>query len=315
MSGLGIVEIKTPFIDATRCRSPIRSITICIAAAVALGRRSWPAISRPARRRASIRSISSGARMTHAADRGAKSVTRVLPGMVPVTLVQTSNSDPAARIRGDHRPFRLGQIVAALSAGAARPADRGRRADRRPIDHRAWPKTSGRGAAVHLGFVFQFHFLLPEFTVTENVALPMRALGALSRAAKSATRAEELLDSLGLATTGTRCRTRFPAASASAWRWPVRWPTIRRWCSPTSRPADLDTKSSAQVFDLLRSLVDERGKTVVAVTHDLALAARMDRQGADRRRPHRRPTRKRSGRRPERFRATGHPTMVECAEL
>ena len=48
-----------------------------------------------------------------------------------------------------------------------------------------------------LGFVFQFHFLLPEFTITENVALPMRALGRLSPRAITA-RAEELLASLGL---------------------------------------------------------------------------------------------------------------------
>ncbi|MDU6804743.1 MAG: ATP-binding cassette domain-containing protein, partial [Bradyrhizobium sp.] len=49
-----------------------------------------------------------------------------------------------------------------------------------------------------LGFVFQFHFLLPEFSITENVALPMRALGRLS--ARGITqRAEELLASLGLA--------------------------------------------------------------------------------------------------------------------
>ena len=48
-----------------------------------------------------------------------------------------------------------------------------------------------------IGFVFQFHFLLPEFSITENVALPMRALGRLSSRAASA-RAEELLASFGL---------------------------------------------------------------------------------------------------------------------
>ncbi len=128
-----------------------------------------------------------------------------------------------------------------------------------------------------LGFVFQFHFLLPEFSLTENVALPMRALGELSDR-EIRERAEGLLDSLGLAdhrnklpdqiSGGQRQRVAVARALANE-------PPVVLADEPTG---SLDTKSSAQVFDLLRSLVDERGKTVVAVTHDLGLAARMDRQ-------------------------------------
>ena len=54
-------------------------------------------------------------------------------------------------------------------------------------------------AAVELGFVFQFHFLLPEFTALDNVMLPMRALGRLSAEGYARTRGRELLASLGLA--------------------------------------------------------------------------------------------------------------------
>ena len=86
-----------------------------------------------------------------------------------------------------------------------------------------------------LGFVFQFHFLLPEFSITENVALPMRALGRLPPRAIVA-RAEELLESFGLGDHGTKPRINCPAASGSAWRWRGRWPTIPRSFSRTNRP-------------------------------------------------------------------------------
>ncbi|TAK48657.1 MAG: ABC transporter ATP-binding protein [Xanthobacteraceae bacterium] len=128
-----------------------------------------------------------------------------------------------------------------------------------------------------LGFVFQFHFLLPEFTITENVALPMRALGRLTEAEITA-RAEELLASLGLAdhraktpdglSGGQRQRVAVARALAND-------PLVILADEPTG---NLDSKSTAQVFAILRDLVDQHGKTVVAVTHDLNLAARMDRR-------------------------------------
>jgi lipoprotein-releasing system ATP-binding protein len=127
-----------------------------------------------------------------------------------------------------------------------------------------------------LGFVFQFHFLLPEFTILDNVALPMRALGALPPKAMRE-RASDLLSSLGLAdhlnkrpdqlSGGQRQRVAVARALAND-------PTVILADEPTG---SLDTKSSEQVFELLREIVD-RGKTVVAVTHDLALAERMDRR-------------------------------------
>ncbi|MGA7994724.1 MAG: ABC transporter ATP-binding protein [Bradyrhizobium sp.] len=128
-----------------------------------------------------------------------------------------------------------------------------------------------------LGFVFQFHFLLPEFSITENVALPMRALGKLSPRAITA-RAEELLASLGLAdhrhknpdqlSGGQRQRVAVARALAND-------PPVILADEPTG---SLDSAATTQVFGILRDLVALRGKTVVAVTHDLHLASQMQRQ-------------------------------------
>jgi lipoprotein-releasing system ATP-binding protein len=128
-----------------------------------------------------------------------------------------------------------------------------------------------------LGFVFQFHFLLPEFSITENVALPMRALGRLSPRAITA-RAEDLLGSLGLGdhrrkspdqlSGGQRQRVAVARALAND-------PPVILADEPTG---SLDSAATSQVFDILRGLVTEHGKTVVAVTHDLNLAAQMQRR-------------------------------------
>ena len=128
-----------------------------------------------------------------------------------------------------------------------------------------------------LGFVFQFHFLLPEFTARENVEIPMRKLGKLSRT-QMHDRATALLVSLGLEghldkrpdqlSGGQRQRVAVARSLAND-------PPIVLADEPTG---SLDTKNSEQVFHILETLVREHGKTVVAVTHDVDLAARMDRQ-------------------------------------
>jgi lipoprotein-releasing system ATP-binding protein len=128
-----------------------------------------------------------------------------------------------------------------------------------------------------MGFVFQFHFLLPEFTARENVEIPMRKLARLGRDEMRA-RATELLSSLGLAdhldkrpdqlSGGQRQRVAVARALAND-------PPLILADEPTG---SLDSRSSEQVFAILDGLVRERGKTVVAVTHDLDMAARMDRR-------------------------------------
>ncbi len=128
-----------------------------------------------------------------------------------------------------------------------------------------------------LGFIFQFHFLLPEFTTTQNVMLPMRALGKLS-ARQMKERAEGLLASLGLEdhlakrpdqlSGGQRQRVAVARALAND-------PPVILADEPTG---SLDSKSSEQVFQILRDLVDKDGRSVVAVTHAIDLAERMDRR-------------------------------------
>jgi lipoprotein-releasing system ATP-binding protein len=128
-----------------------------------------------------------------------------------------------------------------------------------------------------LGFVFQFHFLLPEFTALANVMLPMRALGKLDdRAMRS--RAGMLLEQLGLEdhahkvpgklSGGQRQRVAIARALANE-------PMVLLADEPTG---NLDSASSEQVLEIFRKLVDETGRAIVMVTHDLDLAARTDRQ-------------------------------------
>jgi lipoprotein-releasing system ATP-binding protein len=126
-----------------------------------------------------------------------------------------------------------------------------------------------------LGFVFQFHFLLAEFSVLQNVTLPIRRLGKLEDAAANA-RGMELLDELGVAdqaakrphqlSGGQRQRVAIARALAND-------PLIILADEPTG---NLDTASSANVQQILRDLTRRRGKTVVAVTHDGNFASAAD---------------------------------------
>jgi lipoprotein-releasing system ATP-binding protein len=126
------------------------------------------------------------------------------------------------------------------------------------------------------GFVFPFHFLLPEFTSLQNVLLPMRAAGKMSEK-EMRERALELLTSLGLKDHADKRpnqlsggqRQRVAIARALANR-----PEIIVADEPTGA---LDTSSTEQVFAILREIADS-GRTVVVVTHDPALAARADRR-------------------------------------
>jgi len=135
----------------------------------------------------------------------------------------------------------------------------------------------GRTRLATLGFIFQFHFLLPEFSVLDNVMLPMRALGVLSPE-EMRERAAGLLTALGLAdhmrkrpdqlSGGQRQRVAVARALGND-------PPLILADEPTG---SLDSHASEQVFEILRDLVESRGKTVVAVTHELDLAARMHRR-------------------------------------
>jgi lipoprotein-releasing system ATP-binding protein len=126
-----------------------------------------------------------------------------------------------------------------------------------------------------LGFVYQFHHLLPEFTALENIILPQLANGASRSAA--ATRAAGLLDSVGLSdrgrhrpaelSGGQQQRVAFCRALANG-------PKVLLADEPTG---NLDPETSSQVFDVLMRMARESGLAAVIATHNRDLAARMDR--------------------------------------
>lgn len=126
-----------------------------------------------------------------------------------------------------------------------------------------------------LGFVYQFHHLLPEFSALENVMLPQLIRGAERTAA--ARRAEELLRSLGLE---DRCDHRPPQLSGGEQqrvalaRAVANHPKLLLADEPTG---NLDPETAERVFQELMELVRKEGVTVVVATHNLDLARRMDR--------------------------------------
>ncbi|MFG6582306.1 ABC transporter ATP-binding protein [Sulfitobacter sp. 1A12779] len=135
-------------------------------------------------------------------------------------------------------------------------------------------RTAVRRADV--GFIYQFHHLLPEFTALENIVLPQLANGVARKEAEA--RARELLTQVGIAeradhrpaamSGGEQQRVAFCRALANA-------PRLLLADEPTG---NLDPSTSDQVFAALMALVRGTGLSAVIATHNLELAARMDRQ-------------------------------------
>ncbi|MGB9352864.1 MAG: ABC transporter ATP-binding protein, partial [Pseudolabrys sp.] len=126
-----------------------------------------------------------------------------------------------------------------------------------------------------IGFIFQFHFLMEDFTAEENVMIPMRKLGQLSDA-QMRDRAAELLDGVGLGdklrrpsrhlSGGEQQRVAIARALAND-------PRVILADEPTG---NLDTANSERAFELLQNLVHERGKALLLATHNPAIAEACD---------------------------------------
>ena len=126
-----------------------------------------------------------------------------------------------------------------------------------------------------VGFIYQFHHLLPEFSALENVVIPQLANGVTPAAAEA--RARALLDRVGVGgrsghrpaalSGGEQQRVAFCRALANA-------PKLLLADEPTG---NLDPGTSEQVFQVLMDLVRQTGLSALIATHNLDLAARMDR--------------------------------------
>ena len=128
-----------------------------------------------------------------------------------------------------------------------------------------------------LGFVFQFHFLLPEFSTLDNVLIPIRRLGRFKDAA-ARMQAMRLLEALGMAEAAAKLPEQLSGGMrqrAAIARALANDPAIILADEPTG---NLDTRNAAAVFDIFQRLAAEEGRAILVVTHDAELAKRANRR-------------------------------------
>jgi len=126
-----------------------------------------------------------------------------------------------------------------------------------------------------LGFVFQYHHLMPDFTALENVMMPLLIAGTGKKDAREI--AAGLLEDVGLAERMDHLPSQLSGGQAqrvSVARALANNPGIVIGDEPTG---NLDTKSSDMIYDLLRKLNQDKGQTFILVTHDEKMAKKADR--------------------------------------
>lgn len=128
----------------------------------------------------------------------------------------------------------------------------------------------------HIGFVFQFHHLLPEFTALENVMMPALIGGVSRKEAES--RAKELLDMVNLASRASHKPSALSGGEqqrTAIARALINRPSVVLADEPTG---NLDTKNRDEIYALLGDVRRGFGQTIVIITHDERLAAQTDRK-------------------------------------
>ncbi|CTQ69954.1 ABC transporter ATP-binding protein [Roseibium alexandrii] len=207
-----------------------------------------------------------------------RGLTRILPAIVPVTLVEDiSFSIGTSEFVAITGPSGSGKSSLLYLLGLLDRPTEGEVLIGGRKTHDLSKSETAHLRLEKIGFVFQFHFLLPEFTALENVMIPMQKLGALA-ATEQKDRAAGLLEDLGLEdflhrqpaqlSGGQRQRVAVARALANA-------PDLILADEPTG---SLDSVATEQVFTALQSIVDQQKTTVIAVTHDMDIAGRMQRR-------------------------------------
>ncbi len=128
----------------------------------------------------------------------------------------------------------------------------------------------------HIGFVFQFHYLLPEFSALDNIMLPALKLGRKTRE-EIETDAYNNLKALGIVDQALKPANKLSGGQqqrVAIARALINEPAIIMGDEPTG---NLDSVNTGIVFDVFRELAAERGQTIIAVTHDEEFAQNSDR--------------------------------------
>ena len=209
---------------------------------------------------------------------GARALTRVLGGPVPVTLVEdvdvTVQTHEFVAVTG---PSGSGKSSLLYLLGLLDRPTKGT-VSLGGVDTQTLSEDERSAIRLkQIGFVFQFHFLLPEFTVIENVLIPMRRL-AERPVSQMRERATMLLDDLDLAEHLDRRPHQLSGGQlqrAAIARALANDPSILLADEPTG---NLDTKSADRVSDIFQNLAHSGERAVVMVTHNPDLADRADRR-------------------------------------